>query len=185
MGGGARLSIAALIAAALLPQAAVAETVWVRDEVRLQLRTGAGSDFRIIGSLSTGDSAQILERSDGWTKVSADGKEGWVPAGFLVPDPPARVALGRLESEAASLRAQVAQLTREAETLRTTNDEIDGRDADQRSRIDALTRENFELRAGARWPEWITGAGIVLVGMFLGWLLSRGGGRRRQQRIRL
>ena len=165
---------------------AVAQNVWVKDEVHLQLRTGAGNGFRIIGRIKTGDSARILDRGDGWTKVRTDdGKEGWVPAGFLEAEPPASVALGKLEAETASLRREVERLTRESETLRTTADEVGGRDADQRSQIDALTRENYELRAGARWPEWITGAGIVLGGMLLGWLLSRGAGRRRQQRIRL
>jgi SH3 domain protein len=185
MGGGISVRIAAAIAVLLLPLAAAGEDVWVKDEVHLQLRTGAGNGFRIIGRIKTGDSARILQRSDGWTKIRTGGKDGWVPAGFLIPEPPARIALEELETEAAGLRDEVRRLTREGESLRANNDEIGGRDAGQRSEIDTLKRENYELRAGARWPEWITGAGIVLIGMLLGWLLSRGAGRRRQQRIRL
>ena len=155
-------------------------------EVSLTLRTGAGTQYRIIGSLSTGDVATILTRGDGWTKVrTAEGKEGWVSAGFLQASPPARIQLERLERNAEELRRQVAELSETTADLRATNDEIEINDETQRHEIDQLTRDNFELRAGARWPEWITGAGIVLVGMALGALLGRNSGRRRQPRVRL
>jgi SH3 domain protein len=155
-------------------------------EVSLTLRTGAGTRYRIIGSLTTGDVATILARGDGWTKVrTAEGKEGWVSAGFLQASPPARIQLERLERNTEELRRQVAELSGKTADLRTTNEKIETNDATQRQEIDQLTRENFQLRAGARWPEWITGAGIVLVGMALGALLGRNAGRRRQPRVRL
>ena len=163
-----------------------ADRVWVKDEVHLQLRTGAGNQFRITGRIKTGDTVEIITRAEGWTQVqTAEGVKGWVPAGFLQPEPPARIALEKIESSAKELRDEVARLSGETAELQTTNEELAGRDGGQRSEIDRLTRENYELRAGARWPEWITGAGIVLVGMALGAVLSRSSGRRRQQRIRL
>ncbi len=155
-------------------------------EVSLTLRTGAGTQYRIIGNLTTGDVATILTRGEGWTKVrTADGKEGWVSAGFLQVSPPARVELERLGRETEELRRQVAELSEKTTELRTAKDELEGDDEEQRLEIDRLTRENYELRAGARWPEWITGAGIVLAGMALGALLGRNSGRRRQPRVRL
>ena len=164
-----------------------AQEAWVMDrEVNLTLRTGAGTQYRIIGSLTTGDVATILSRGDGWTKVrTADGKEGWVSAGFLQAGPPARVELERLERDAEELRRQVAEFSEKTTDLRATKDKLEGTDEEQRLEIDRLTRENYELRAGARWPEWITGAGIVLVGMALGALLGRNASRRRQPRVRL
>jgi len=164
-----------------------AQEAWVMDkEVTLTLRTGAGTQYRIIGSLKTGDTATILTRGDGWTKVRTDdGKEGWVSAGFLQASPPAQIELERLESDTEELRRQVAELSESTEELRAANEEIETNDETQRHEIDRLTRENYQLRAGARWPEWITGAGIVLVGMALGALLGRNAGRRRQPRVRL
>jgi SH3 domain protein len=163
-----------------------AQKAWVMDkEVNLTLRTGAGTRYRIIGNLTTGDVATILSRGDGWTKVrTAEGREGWVSAGFLQASPPAPVKLERLEREAEELRRQVAGLSEKTTDLRTTNDELESNDTKQRFEIDRLTRENYELRAGARWPEWITGAGIVLVGIALGALLGRNASRRRQPRVR-
>jgi len=155
-------------------------------EVTLTLRTGAGTQYRIIGSLSTGDVVTILTRGDGWTKVrTAEGKEGWVSAGFLQPSPPAQIQLENLTRDAEELRRQVADLSETNAELSATKAEIETNDETQRHEIERLTRENFQLRAGARWPEWITGAGIVLVGMALGALLGRNAARRRQPRVRL
>ena len=178
--------VSTLVLATALAAGAAAEAAWVKDLVHLQLRTGAGNSYRIVGQIQTGDSVTIVNRSEGWTEVRTDtGKSGWVPAGFLQADPPAKVALTKLQAATAAQRSNLEELTEQAAGLRASNEELSGYDAGQREQIDQLTRENYELRAGARWPEWITGAGIVFAGMILGWILSRGSGRRRQQRIRL
>ncbi len=164
-----------------------AQNAWVMEkEVNLTLRTGAGTQYRIIGGVKTGDAVTILTRGDGWTQVRiANGKEGWVSEGFLQPEPPAQVALSQLERDTESLRDQIEMLSKETAELRSANDKLTGSDSSQRLEVDRLTRENYKLRAGARWPEWITGGVIVLVGLALGALLGRNAGRRRQQRIRL
>jgi uncharacterized protein YgiM (DUF1202 family) len=179
------LALIALIA--LSATSGQAQEAWVMDrDVNLTLRTGAGTQYRIIGSLTTGDVATILSRAEGWTKVrTAEGKEGWVSAGFLQASPPARVELERLKRETEELRRQVADLSEKTTDLHATKDDLESNEEERRLEIDRLTRENYELRAGARWPEWITGAGIVLVGMALGALLGRSASRRRQPRVRL
>ena len=183
----AMLQLALMALMALVATSAQAQEAWVMDRsVNLTLRSGAGTQYRIIGSLTTGDVATILTRGDGWTMVrTADGKEGWVSAGFLQASPPARVKLERLQREAEVLSRQAAELSEQTAELRAINDELESNDEKQRIEIDQLTRENYQLRAGARWPEWITGGGIVLIGMALGALLGRSASRRRQPRVRL
>ncbi len=89
------IALSGLLALAVFPTAtSQAGNSWVRDEVHLNLRSGAGNEYRIIGRLKTGDTASILSRGDGWTQVRTDaGLEGWIPAGFLQANPPARIAL--------------------------------------------------------------------------------------------
>lgn len=181
------LLLAVIALTSLSATSGLAQEAWVVDkEVSLTLRTGAGTQYRIIDNLTTGDVATILAREEGWTKVrTADGKEGWVSAGFLQASPPAQVELERMERDTEELRRQVAELSGRATDLLATKVELESGDEEQRLEIDRLTRENYELSAGARWPEWITGAGIVLVGMALGALLGRNANRRRQPRVRL
>jgi uncharacterized protein YgiM (DUF1202 family) len=174
----------ALVAGLAVAAPAGAETAWVSDLVRLNLRTGPGSGYRILASVETGDSVEILSRGEGWLEVRAEGKTGWVPEGFLQPEPPARVKLERIESEAEQLRSSAQRVGEDAEKLRTEHEQLVAREAEQRTELERLTRDNLELRAGARWPEWIAGACILAVGMALGALL-RGSGRQKPPRIRL
>lgn len=180
---------AALVAVPLVlfaTASALAEPAWVRGGIRLNLRTEPGTQFRIIGGVSTGDAVDITERTEGWTQIRlADGKSGWIPEGYLLAKPPPTVRLGQLEDEVTSLRAQLESSNARGIELETTNETLASRDGGQRSEIDRLEVENAELRANRRWPEWITGASVLAAGMLLGAILHRNATRRPTSRIRL
>jgi len=168
------------------PQASTAERAWIKGEVRLNLRSGPGTNYRILAGVKTGDVLTVLARQESWTQVrTAEGKAGWIPAGYLDATPPPTLRLEQLETESTELREQLEKIDGEARELRSSNETLSASDVEQANEINRLTRENLELRAGARWPEWITGALILSTGMVLGALLSRISARGRRQRIRL
>lgn len=175
---------AAVLAAAALASPALAETAWIKDELRLNLRTGPGSQYRIIGDLTTGDSVEILQQDEEWTKIRANGEDGWIPAGYLQPEMPAGLQLARWQEELEALHMRVGDLEAENERLGTANAALAGQGDEQRDELEHLRRENLELRAGARWPEMAAGAGILAAGMILGASLQRRG-RRSGPRIRI
>jgi SH3 domain protein len=182
LGGVAALGLLALLVA--LP--AAAERAWVGGEVRLNLRSGPGNQYRILGIVKTGDSLQVLERTENWTKIrTAAGEDGWIPGGYLNPQPPPTIRLGELEAEVAKLRKTLERTETEAAELRGQSEEISANDSAQKAEIERITQENYRLRAGERWAEWITGALVLSTGMALGALLSRVSSRRRRQRLRL
>jgi len=181
-GGVAALALLALLVA--LP--ALAERAWVSGDLRLNLRSGPGNQYRILGSLKTGDSLQVLERTEKWTKIrTGEGKDGWIPGGYLNPQPPPTIRLEKLEAEVAKLREALGKTEKEASELRRGSEEISANDSVQKAEIERLTKENYRLRAGERWAEWITGALVLSTGMALGALLSRISSRRSRQRLRL
>jgi len=183
-----RLAFLLLAAAALVMPASAshAERAWIKDELRLNIRTGPGLQYRILGVLATGDSVEVLSRTEGWTQVRAqDGMDGWIPEGYLQAETPARVLLERLQAETQELRTRVEKLSAEVSDLRSRNEQLSGQESEQRAELDTLTRENIELRAGARGPEWITGASILCVGAILGIIVHRSASRRPAPRIRI
>ena len=183
-----RLGAGLLLGAALvtLAGAAQAQRAWVKDEVRLNVRTGPGTQFRILGSLTTGDSVEILGRGDGWTQVRArGGLEGWIPEGFLQGEAPAKILLERHQADTASMRQRFERLDGEVTDLRAKNEELSALQAEQVSEIERLRRENLELRAGARWPHWIAGASILFAGGLIGVIVHWSSSRRTPRRIRL
>ena len=166
-----------------------AERAWVRSEIRLNLRTGPGTQFRIVGVTKTGEGVTILDRGEDWTKIRVeqqDGvKEGWIPVGYLKPEPPPTIRLARAEGRVVALEKELATIQEEAEKLRKNNGILTTQEGEQQARIKELTMENMELRAGARYPEWITGAAILGAGMLAGAFMHRRSARRQPTRIRL
>jgi uncharacterized protein YgiM (DUF1202 family) len=128
----------------------------------------------------------VLARGESWTRVrTAEGKSGWIPAGYLETEPPPTLRLAQLETETGSLRTQLGESRSEAAQLRESNVTLASTDSGQREQIESLKIENYELRAGSRYQEWITGALILAGGMLLGAILHRNSTRRPSSRIRL
>ena len=159
-------------------------TSWVKDEVKLNVRTGPSLEYRIVATIATGDSADVLENGDGWTRVrDAKGNEGWVPEGYLQDNAPAVVRLQQLEQEQQKLRDQMQQASQDTDALRQVNQKLTATDDSRQGEMDRLKEENMAYRAGARWPTLFAGASILLGGILIG-ALGRATGTRRS-RVRL
>lgn len=184
---GLAAALLLVLGSALLDaQTASADTGWVRGNIRLNLRAGAGTQFKILGAVETGDQMDVLARGESWTRVrTAEGKTGWIPAGYLETEPPPTLRLAQLETETATLRTQLEEIRSEAAGLRESNATLASTDSGQREQIESLKIENYELRAGSRYQEWITGALILFGGMIVGAILHRNSTRRPSSRIRL
>ncbi len=167
--------------------AGAAEQGWVKGDLRLNLRSGGGDEYRILGTLATGDQVKVLDRGTEWTRVeAADGKVGWIPAGYVDLTPPAVARLASVEAEANNLRTELEKLKGETTALRESNTALASNDDGQRKEIDTLRLENLEMRAVSRYQEWLTGAAILAGGMIAGALLQRrSASRRPSSRIRL
>lgn len=164
---------------------AVAENAWVKG-APLNLRSGPGTEFRILASAQPGDRLAVLQKGEAWTKVQLpNGKSGWIAKGYLDPVAPPTVRLAQLEAEAAELRETLSSTSEEAARLRDSNSTIISTDTTQKEEIERLTKENYKLRAGTVSAEWLTGALILSLGMVVGAILHSLTGRRRNQRLRL
>lgn len=185
-GGLATVLLLALAVPLFSAPPADANTGWVRGNIRLNLRAGAGTQFKILGAVETGDQMEVLATGESWTRVrTAEGQTGWIPAGYLETEPPPTLRLEQLESETATLRTQLEEIRAEAASLRESNATLASTDSGQREQIESLKIENYELRAGSRYQEWITGALILAGGMIVGAILHRNSTRRPSSRIRL
>lgn len=181
--------LAVVLAAGALVAAAVAadaqETGWV-EGASLNLRSGPGTQYRILATVKPGDRVQVLNRADAWTQVKNDaGDQGWMPAGFLAATAPPRLRVEQLEKETASLKEQLEKAQAEAKEAKESFERVDSRDGQQRAELDRLTRENMRMRAGERWVDWLTGASILGLGMAAGAIVRGLAGRGRARRLKL
>ncbi len=53
---------------------------------RVNMRAGPGTGFEVVGQLTAGQMAEVLEADGNWLRVRGeDGAEGWMSARFLAP----------------------------------------------------------------------------------------------------
>ncbi len=138
------------------------QTVWVTDEWRINLRSGAGNQYRIIEVLSTGASMALLERGEQWAQVRVDGTEGWVRTQYLADRAPAAERLEGMQADLNAARERVASLEEELqaaggelEAARGEAESLGGERESLRQRLDEaragleLSDENKELKKQA------------------------------------
>lgn len=59
-------------------------TVWAANGKGVRLRTGAGTNYSIIGVYSVGTQVKILERYNGWYRIQIGSRVGYMMSQFLV-----------------------------------------------------------------------------------------------------
>jgi len=96
-----------------LVTSATAETRYVSDRLEIQMRTGKGTQFRIMRMLPSGTAVEILEtdQENGYTRIRAPGGvEGWVLSRLLMKGQAAREKLAAAEKRLARLELENRKL---------------------------------------------------------------------------
>lgn len=196
-----RLLIRVLVPLALLPALAAAETAYVTDTLQLGLHRAADTSDRPFRSLDSGQELEILSRTTYYANVRLpDGTEGYVKAGFLVSDRPAKLIVAETMAERDRIAGELEEARRAFAAPAATIDALRQEAADLESRLEAsetrlaeVTDENDGLRQRqAQYKhsmpmQWVAGAtGACLLGGFLlglWWVDHRS--RRRHGGIRI
>lgn len=129
---------------------AIAEKRYISDELWINLRSGAGNDYRILKTLKSGTHLNYIETSEDekWTHVTTDkGLEGWVPTRFLKDEPIAfeKLILTQRELEKAKadlteLKSKHSEVKKElAETKRTASG-LDKDKADAKKELEYIKK---------------------------------------------
>ena len=177
-----RLWLCAALLMIAAPAAAQTETAYVTDVLRLGLHRAADTSDRPFRSLESGQEMVVLERSRLYARVRLpDGTEGYVKAGFLVDEKPARLVVDETREQ---LSAATARLEALREEYSGSAARIDGLQADlsaaeaslQSLRADydevVASNENYERKMrlyGLSLP-WPIALGAVLVALVLGFV---------------
>lgn len=117
-------------------------TRYITDDLQVTLRSGKGTQFKVVRSLDSGTKVELLETDSdsGYSRVRTEGgQEGWMLTRFLVDVPSAReqladakqklVNLGietnRLNDQVSKLKVDNTQLEKKTQTLTDTNHRLD------------------------------------------------------------
>jgi SH3 domain protein len=177
-----RLVIGALAAVLLLPILAVAETAYVTDTLQLGLHQASDTSDRPFRSLDSGQELEILSRTTYYANVQLpDGTQGYVKAGFLVSNKPAKLIVAEITAERDRYARELEETRQAFAAPAATIDALKQQATDLQTRLDSSEAQVVELgdeNAGLRnrqsqykysMPlQWVAGAvGACLVGGFL------------------
>lgn len=117
-----------------------AATLYVKPSAEIVVRTGQGTNFKIVGMVKDGDSVQLVEEGNGYAKVRLEnGVEGWMVRRFLGKERPLREVVETLRKENAEIKEKerytAQNLLEVSETLEQT-----------KSKLADLTTEHEQLQ---------------------------------------
>ncbi|MCJ7557660.1 MAG: TIGR04211 family SH3 domain-containing protein [Gammaproteobacteria bacterium] len=142
-----RLVTGLVLFLAALP-GAYAETVYVTDELTLRLQAEPTDASAVVATLRSGDRLELLDKAGFFALVkTADGKQGWAKAGYLIAERPARARLQEMETELQALRAV-------AEPAQTELAKAQEQAVDLTQKLQASQRELSERGATIEQLEW-------------------------------
>jgi SH3 domain protein len=111
-------------------QAALAETAYVTDQLRLGVHAASDTSDRAFTNVSSGDRVQILQETQYYARVTIpDGRTGWVKKNYLVRDKPATLIVGEMEKARDDALAEL-------EALKTSL-------AEREARVSAIEQQIF------------------------------------------
>lgn len=136
---------------ALVTGTALANTLYVTDQLSAPLRRGQGTQYRIVGSVQSGQKVQVLDHDaqTGYTKVSTPGgKTGWILTRFLSQTPSAREQLSQAQSKVSQLQQQnqtlkkkLGSLQSDKSTLSAKRSNLEAQNSQLKQRLSSISNE--------------------------------------------
>jgi len=120
--------------------AALADTMYVSDVLKLTVRDGKGTGEKIIAVVQSGQTVEVLQPEDEWALVRLDdGKEGWVLNRYLTGKITNNIKLKLLKKKHKALIAQSTTLLEENVKLKEENKKF-------KTELDKVQKEAEELK---------------------------------------
>ncbi len=127
-----------------------AETRYVTDLLKLPLRTGPSTEYKILDLVKSGQQLEVVEPGKDWSKVRLpNGKEGYVLNRYLVGQPTSAVQLAKLQSKYTSLRQQATALIEENSRFKEENQTFKSSLDSSETALKKVETDYKELKAGA------------------------------------
>ena len=125
-----------------------AETMYVKDILRLPLRTGQSTEYKIIAVIESGLQVEVLQAQEEWTQVRLPNeKEGWVQSRYLTPVPTSKIRLEQLEIKHQNLTTAVVALREENTNLKREKQKLGAELAGNQNALKKINSDFESLKA--------------------------------------
>jgi len=122
----------------------LAENKYINDIMKITMRTGPGTDRKIIALVGIGQKVEVVRWGGDWTLIRlTNGKEGWVIRRFLTDKIPSSIELKVLKSKYKALMNEAATMQEADSLLKAENKELSTKLAASRKKFQK-TSNNYE-----------------------------------------
>lgn len=105
---------------------ASAATWYVKPSAEVPVRSGQGSDFKILAVVPDGMAVELLEEVDTWARVRTPaGTEGWLLKRYLTSEPPLATTFAALQSQKAQLEGTSQETSRKLREVSAAHAQIE------------------------------------------------------------
>ena len=173
----------------ITPLVSAAEQAFIKDDISVWSRTGPSNAYKVKYKLYPGTQFEIIQRNEetGFVEVrESNQRVSWIDPQFVTMTPTAHVALVSARSEISRLNQTHEQKLdglqkriNELEPLESINQELQSKLAVVETDLEQARQKAQLYESGFKKDAYFTGAAIILSGMFIGWILSRLGGTKR------
>ena len=148
-----RQGVTALLTVALIatcPQSVAQETQYISDMVLVPVRSGPGTDYRIVNrGLPSGTALLVYDLSDDgeWTEIETrGGTRGWIPTQYLQKEPPAGLLINDLRLELEQVRGERDRLVSQLNQSSTEVTEADETIVELTTTLESTQAELTEVK---------------------------------------
>jgi len=142
-----KIVILILLSLFMFSTTGAAETKYVSEDLTITLRTGPGTDRKIIAFPAAGKALEVLTPGDEYTEVQmSNGKQGWVLTRYLTDKEPAYLRLERLEKRHAQVVEKYEALQQRASKLDTDGQGLTAELAKTEKDLNELTTAHETLK---------------------------------------
>ena len=133
-----------------LPDSGFAETMYISDVLKITVRRGPSTEYKVIAIAESGQQAEILEKGEDWSLVKLDSdKEGYAMTRYLVPNPTHKILFEQLQAKQKALTQQATELLEENTQLRNENKMLKSTLESAENSLSKLDGDYKELKAGS------------------------------------
>ncbi len=132
---------------------AAAETLYVSDELFINMRSGKGNGFKIIKIIKSGTPLTVLKKDSGYIRArTPKGVEGWVLSRFLSRSPSAKNLVSQAQKDVAEMKQKYDAMKSELDTLKNERNTLSSSEKNLLSNKEKLNKELASLRKIAARP---------------------------------
>lgn len=141
----------ALIGALMLSMSGsvLAQTAYIHDVLRVDLRAGPTNGYKIINFLKSGSAMEVIKTSDDgkWTQVMYRSQKGWIQSQYLTNEPIAKLKLvkaneqlNKTAQENSALKEQLTAAQKELRELKSVRSKLDSSNSTLQTELENLQR---------------------------------------------